>query len=81
MARTRFLNEQEARVIFDTYKKVDAIDPDVNWKVSKEYENMDWEKVCREGNDEKYGRFMVNHENKLRRGLTFGEFYGGSVVD
>lgn len=36
-------------------------------------------KVYREGNDAKYGHYMVNPYTMCRRNSTFDEFYGGIV--
>ena len=38
-------------------------------------------KVYREGNDAKYGHYMVNPRTMSWRGSTFAEFYGGGIVD
>lgn len=38
-------------------------------------------KVYREGNDAKYGHYMVNPISGLYRSSTFDEFYGGGIVD
>lgn len=38
-------------------------------------------KVYREGNDAKYGHYMINPNTMRRRGSTFDEFYGGGIVD
>lgn len=38
-------------------------------------------KVYREGNDAKYGHYMVNPYTQHWRGSTFDEFYGGGIVD
>ena len=38
-------------------------------------------KVYREGNDAKYGHYMINPHTMRRRGSTFDEFYGGGIVD
>lgn len=38
-------------------------------------------KVYREGNDAKYGHYMVNPKTMCWRGSTFDEFYGGGIVD
>jgi hypothetical protein len=40
-----------------------------------------WHKVCRKGNDWKYGHFYVSIETKEYRNATFDEFYGGGIVD
>ena len=45
-------------------------------------DKYDWQMVhLRLANDHKYGRIMVSHDYKLRRGLTMGEFYGTGEVD
>lgn len=36
-------------------------------------------KVYREGNDAKYGHYMINPHTMHRRNSTFDEFYGGIV--
>ena len=36
-------------------------------------------KVYREGNDAKYGHYMINPHTMKRRNSTFDEFYGGIV--
>jgi hypothetical protein len=38
-------------------------------------------KVYREGNDAKYGHYMINPRTMHWRGSTFNEFYGGGIVD
>lgn len=38
-------------------------------------------KVYREGNDAKYGHYMVNPRTQHYRSSTFSEFYGGGIVD
>lgn len=38
-------------------------------------------KVYREGNDPKYGHYMINPETMKWRNSTFDEFYGGGIVD
>lgn len=38
-------------------------------------------KVYREGNDAKYGHYMINPITMHKRNSTFDEFYGGGVVD
>lgn len=38
-------------------------------------------KVYREGNDAKYGHYMINPHTMHRRDSTFSEFYGGGIVD
>lgn len=38
-------------------------------------------KVYRQGNDAKYGHYMINPVTKKWRGSTFSEFYGGGIVD
>lgn len=40
-----------------------------------------WCRVVRDGNDEKYGSYMVSFDTKEYRGRTFDEFYGGGIVD
>lgn len=42
----------------------------------------DWKQCVRKNaNDYKYGRQMVSFTQKIRRGQTMGEFYGGGIVD
>jgi hypothetical protein len=38
-------------------------------------------KVYRQGNDAKYGHYMINPHTMHRRDSTFSEFYGGGIVD
>lgn len=38
-------------------------------------------KVYREGNDAKYGHYMINPHTMHWRSSTFDEFYGGGIVD
>lgn len=38
-------------------------------------------KVYREGNDAKYGHYMINPRTMKYRSSTFDEFYGGGIVD
>lgn len=53
-----------------------------NYKeVASGYPHGNWFKVCRRGNDYKYGSYMIEPNLMLWRGQTFNEFYGGGVVD
>lgn len=47
----------------------------------KPFPGAHWELACMKDNDWKYGRFYIDTKNKLWRGLTFSEFYGGGIVD
>ncbi len=38
-------------------------------------------KVYRQGNDTKYGHYMINPRTKRWCNSTFSEFYGGGIVD
>lgn len=38
-------------------------------------------KVYRQGNDAKYGHYMINPHTMHKRDSTFSEFYGGGIVD
>ena len=40
-----------------------------------------WQRVYRQDCDSKYGTIMVSHSMRAWRHPTFGEFYGGAVVD
>ena len=44
-------------------------------------EHGDWRRVYKQGCDSKYGTIMVSHSMRAWRHPTFGEFYGGAVVD
>lgn len=52
-----------------------------NYKRVDENAEGKWFKVCRPGNDYKYGRFMIDPYKHESRSLTFDEFYGGGIVD
>ena len=68
------ISDSEMDVIRNTYKEV-SYNP---VPTDKDYH---WETVVRDGNDIKYGRIVVCHKHKVKRGQTMGEFYGGGVVD
>lgn len=42
-------------------------------------DNGKFYKVYKEGNDAKYGHYMINPDTQHRRSSTFDEFYGGIV--
>lgn len=44
-------------------------------------DNGKFYKVYREGNDAKYGHYMINPHTMHKRSSTFDEFYGGGIVD
>lgn len=44
-------------------------------------DNGKFYKVYKEGNDAKYGHYMINPRSMLMRSSTFDEFYGGGIVD
>lgn len=44
-------------------------------------DNGKFYKVYREGNDAKYGHYMINPLTRHRRNSTFDEFYGSGIVD
>ena len=55
---------------------------EANYKeVTDDYPKGTWYKVCRRGNDYKYGSYMIEPNLMLWRGQTFDEFYGGGIVD
>ena len=61
------ISEEMDRFIRDNYTKGDS--------EGKFY------KVYRQGNDAKYGHYMVNPHTMHYRSSTFDEFYGGGIVD
>ena len=67
------ISEPTADYINKTYTEVKAIPANINGKI--------WFKVCREGNDVKYGSYYICIDTMERRGSTFDEFYGGGIVD
>lgn len=44
-------------------------------------DNGPFYKVYREGNDAKYGHYMINPRTMKWRNSTFDEFYAGGIVD
>ena len=62
-----------------------AISTEMNDFIKKNYTEGDSEgkfyKVYQEGNDAKYGHYMINPRTMKWRGSTFDEFYGGGIVD
>jgi hypothetical protein len=62
-----------------------AISTEMNDFIKKNYTEGNSEgkfyKVYREGNDAKYGHYMINPQTMKWRGSTFDEFYGGGIVD
>lgn len=41
----------------------------------------EWLTVCLEGNTFRYGRYKIDTNRMLRRGLTYAEFYSGGIFD
>lgn len=64
---------------------IQSITEEMDRFIRKNYEEGDSEgkfyKVYRQGNDAKYGHYMVNPRTMHWRGSTFDEFYGGGIVD
>lgn len=79
MATALSLNEFTS--IGENYKKVEDALNSGGHSLKEEYRSLNWEIVYFEENDEKFGRFAICKDKKIRRNLTFGEFYGGGVVD
>jgi len=62
-----------------------CISPEMDKFIKENYTKGDSEgkfyKVYRQGNDAKYGHYMINPRTKRWRNSTFSEFYGGGIVD
>ena len=62
-----------------------CISPEMDKFIKENYTKGDSEgkfyKVYRQGNDAKYGHYMINPHTKHWRNSTFDEFYGGGIVD
>lgn len=62
-----------------------CISPEMDKFIKENYVEGDSEgkfyKVYRQGNDAKYGHYMINPRTKRWRNSTFSEFYGGGIVD
>jgi len=62
-----------------------CISPEMDKFIKENYTKGDSEgkfyKVYRQGNDAKYGHYMINPHTKCWRNSTFDEFYGGGIVD
>lgn len=67
------ISEPTADYINKTYTEVKPIPANINGKT--------WFKVCREGNDVKYGSYYICIDTMEWRGSTFDEFYGDGIVD
>ena len=76
----------------DVIKKVEnarfhivCISEEMDKFIKKNYKEGDskgkFYKVYREGNDAKYGHYMINPHTMHWRDSTFDEFYGGGIVD
>ena len=79
MATALSLNEFTS--IGENYKKVEDALNSGGHSLKEEYRSLNWEIVYFKENDEKFGRFAICKDKKIRRNLTFGEFYGNGVVD
>lgn len=75
------VTQEERDMIRAEYTHVDYDEKDENGKLKYDDPKYNWQMIYTIGRDEKYGREMVSHEHKLRRGLTMGEFYMGGTVD
>lgn len=67
------ISEPTADYVYNVYTNVKPIPANINGKT--------WFKVCREGNDVKYGSYYICIDTMERRNSTFDEFYGGGIVD
>lgn len=67
----KYISEKEKKEIDETYTKV-------SYKTIKDIRDpkYQWETVVVNGNDAKYGRFVISKKFKIVRGQTAGEFYG-----
>lgn len=77
----RGVTKEERDRIKKEYTQVNYKEKDENGKLKYNDPKYNWEMIYTLGHDEKYGREMISHEYKLRRGLTMGEFYMNSTVD
>ena len=67
------ITDATADYVYNVYTEVKPIPANINGKT--------WFKVCREGNDVKYGSYYICIDTMERRGSTFDEFYDGGIVD
>lgn len=75
------VTQEERDMIRAEYTHVEYDEKDADGKLKYDDPKYNWQMIYTIGRDEKYGREMVCHEHKLRRGLTMGEFYMGGTVD
>lgn len=75
------VSKEERNRIKREYTQVDYNEKDENGKLKYNNSKYNWEMIATAGFDQKYGREMVSHRYKIRRGLTMGEFYMNSTVD
>lgn len=78
-------NEDVIKVCESAYFHIICISKEMDDFIKKNYTEGNSEgkfyKVYREGNDAKYGHYMINPHTMRRRGSTFSEFYSGGIVD
>ena len=67
------ISDTTADYVYNVYTEVKPIPANINSKT--------WFKVCREGNDVKYGSYYICIDTMERRNSTFDEFYDGGLVD
>jgi hypothetical protein len=67
------ISDTTADYVYNVYTEVKPIPANINGKT--------WFKVCREGNDVKYGSYYICIDTMERRNSTFDEFYDGGIVD
>ena len=73
------LNDEEWKDVCENYTKIQNKN---SHEMPDEVKGYKWESVYpNKANDVKYCRIMICREHKLKREQTFGEFYGGGVVD
>lgn len=72
------VNDEKWEEIHREYKRIENKN---EYEMPDEVKGYKWEAVYPYSGDSKYCRTMVCHEHKLRRPMTFSEFYGGGVVD
>lgn len=78
-------NEDIIKKIDSTRAHIVCISAEMDKFIKENYKKGNSEgkfyKVYREGNDAKYGHYMINPHTMCRRSSTFSEFYGGGIVD
>lgn len=66
---TPYLTAEQNEFVMERYREGYNCDSD------------EWLTVCLEGNTFKYGRYKIDTNRMLRRGLTYAEFYSGGIFD